>query len=142
LTPTFLSSPCSIQLPGPATTNFDDPPTNRRFANRLSVGWGDLYDPTDPDNESNIAGLDRSSLYWLRQTVDPENRITETDETNNSFEVLIDLRGSGAILNPDGSFVQPVPEPSTLACLICAARASLVLSRRRLRKRQGVGGLE
>jgi len=131
----------TTQLPGPSLPNFDDPPTNRRFANRLSVGWGDLYDPTDPDNEINIAGVDRNSLYWLRQTVDPLNRIMESDETNNSFEVLIDLSvdRSGAVLNNDGSFVQPVPEPSTLACLICAAGSSLVLSRRRWRKRRAVG---
>jgi len=73
-----------------------------------------------------------------KKEVDPLNRIRETDETNNSFEVLIDLssNNSGAIMNNDGSFVQPVPEPTTLAYLLCSAGASLALSRQRRRKRR------
>ncbi len=122
-------------LPG-TTPNTEIESPNNFFQLRISPGFGDLYIANDPGNEIDIAGVDRDAgFYWLRQTVDPENRIAESNEDNNSFEVLIDLRGSGAILDGNGSFVQPVPEPGTLAYLACLGVSSLALSRRRWRKR-------
>jgi Lysyl oxidase len=95
-----------VHLPGYGST---DPQTsdNQAIQQRLSVGYGDLYSASTPLQSINISGVPIGPRYWLRQTVDPENRIHETDETNNSFEILIDLAHPGEAITFAGQFVQP-----------------------------------
>lgn len=74
---------------------------------RISVGWADLYTAGTPGQFLDISGVPAGPSYWLRQTVDPSNRIQESDETNNSFEILIDLNTPGEAIMVAGQFVQP-----------------------------------
>ena len=75
------------------------------------MGWADMYSAGSSGQLLNIAGVPVGPRYWLRQTVDPNNRIHETDETNNSFEILIDLTRPGEAFISDGQFVQPGDRP-------------------------------
>ncbi len=73
----------------------------------VSVGHGDVYNFGTAGQSFSVAGVP-VGLYWLRQTVDPRNVIRETDETNNAFEILLDLSQPGrAILADNGSFIRP-----------------------------------
>ncbi len=77
---------------------------------RIGVGWADLYRSGSLGQFIDITGVPAGPLYWLRQHVDPANRITETDETNNSYEVLIDLSNPGFAIRrgyQTGTFFQP-----------------------------------
>ena len=94
-------------LPG-----FDNPPRyttveGQASQQRISVGWADLYGAGSNGQFIDITGVTAGPLYWLRQTVDPTNKIMETDETNNSFEILIDLNNPGEALTFAGEFIQP-----------------------------------
>lgn len=92
-------------LPGFSTPNYSSP--DQTIQQRVSVGWADMYGAGTSGQFLDITGIPAGPLYWLRQNVDPENRIHETDETNNSYEVLIDLNKPGEALMFAGSFVQP-----------------------------------
>ncbi|QDV79285.1 hypothetical protein K2D_28980 [Planctomycetes bacterium K2D] len=93
-------------LPG-----FDSPPNytspDQRVQQRISAGWADLYGAGSRGQVMDITGVPVGPLYWLQQTVDPANRIHESDETNNVAQVLIDLRKPGEVVMYDGRFVQP-----------------------------------
>ena len=94
-------------LPGfsPSTPNYSS--DDQSLQQRISAGWADLYTAGSSGQFVDISGVTPGSTYWLRQTVDPDNRIQETDETNNSFEILIDLSNPGAAIMFAGQFVQP-----------------------------------
>ncbi len=87
---------------GPAYNSND-----QSMQQRISVGWADLYGAGSTGQAINITGIPLGQRYWLRQSVDPLNRITETDETNNSYEILIDLTKPGEAVMFAGDFVQP-----------------------------------
>lgn len=90
-------------LPGYSTSAVNgDQSTHQRIA----VGWADMYS-SGPGQSFDISGVPAGPSYWLRQTVDPTNRLQETDETNNSFEILIDLNNPGEAFMVAGQFVQP-----------------------------------
>ena len=73
----------------------------------VSVGYGDVYNYGTSGQSFSIAGIPEGPYYWLRQTVDPSDVIRETDNTNNSFAVLIDLTRPGqTFFKDDGSFIQ------------------------------------
>ena len=57
----------------------------------ISVGWADVYTKDLPDQWIDVTGVP-DGRYWLEVIVDPENRLLESDETNNSILVPIDLR--------------------------------------------------
>jgi Lysyl oxidase len=57
----------------------------------LSVGWGDLYRYSLPDQYIDITGLGRGR-YRLTGTADAENWFQESDESNNSTWVNIRIR--------------------------------------------------
>jgi hypothetical protein len=57
----------------------------------LSVGWGDLYRYTLPDQYIDITGLGRGR-YRLEGTADADNWFLESDESNNSTWVDIRIR--------------------------------------------------
>lgn len=95
-------------LPG-----FGNPPAynspDKAVQQRISTGYADLYTASTGAGGQfiDISGVPAGPSYWLRQTVDPSNRIQETDETNNSFEILIDLNNPGEAILFAGQFVQP-----------------------------------
>jgi hypothetical protein len=72
----------------------------------LSVGAFDTYNRTLPDQRINIQDVPPGQ-YWLVSTADPSDRIDETDETNNTTAVLVDLPGP----SPSPT-VTPTPSPS------------------------------
>lgn len=56
----------------------------------ISVGWGDTYFYTYPDQNLNISGLP-SGIYRLTFIVNPEDRFDEETKTNNTASALIEL---------------------------------------------------
>ena len=56
----------------------------------ISVGWADLYDYTIDFQWIDVTGLP-SGQYWLESVADPDDRLLETDETNNAARALVNL---------------------------------------------------
>ncbi|MEX0930887.1 MAG: lysyl oxidase family protein [Candidatus Paceibacterota bacterium] len=56
----------------------------------ISVGWGDTYFYTYPDQNLNISGLP-SGTYRLTFIVNPEDRFDEVTKSNNTASALIEL---------------------------------------------------
>ncbi len=56
----------------------------------VSSGWADVYSSGLPGQSIDISGVADGS-YWLEVHVDPENRLIESDETNNITRILIEL---------------------------------------------------
>jgi hypothetical protein len=56
----------------------------------VSVGWSDVYDQSLPDQWIDVTNVP-DGRYWLEVQADPENRLLESDETNNVAQILIDL---------------------------------------------------
>ena len=56
----------------------------------VSAGWADVYSSGLPGQSIDITGVADGS-YWLEVEVDPENRLIESDETNNITRILIEL---------------------------------------------------
>lgn len=94
-------------LPGYAANTPKQTSTDLTLYQRVNVGWGDMYTSGSSGQSIDITGVPIGPRYWLRQTVDPTNRIHEKDETNNSFEVLIDLARPGEAVTFAGEFVRP-----------------------------------
>jgi hypothetical protein len=59
----------------------------------LDIGAVDEYDRTD-DGQSIAIGNLPDGTYWLRAFVDPDNFITEADESNNETDVRIRITGT------------------------------------------------
>lgn len=60
------------------------------YTQGISVGWADVYGATLDDQWIDVTGVP-DGHYWLEQVVDPENNIKESNETNNTTRILIDL---------------------------------------------------
>jgi hypothetical protein len=60
----------------------------------LSIGWGDVYHASLPDQYINITGLG-PGRYRLHATADPSHWFTEANESNNFTWVDIQLTGGG-----------------------------------------------
>ena len=60
----------------------------------LSVGWGDLYRYTLPDQFVDITGLG-AGRYRLVVTADRQGWFSESNESNNSTWVDLQLKGNG-----------------------------------------------
>ncbi len=101
-------------LPGysPSTPNYAS--ADKSVQQRISAGYADMYTAGSSGQFIDIANVPKGPTYWLRQTVDPENRIRESDETNNSFEILIDLNNPGEAIMVAGQFVQPGDSAPTI----------------------------
>ena len=67
----------------------------------ISVGWADLYTKDLANQWIDITNV-ADGRYWLEVEVDPDNRLLESDETNNTLVVPIDLR-------------KPPPDPMVVA---------------------------
>jgi len=70
-------------------------------AQRISVGWEDIYDSLTVGQQIEISGL-AAGQYWLEAVVDPDNHLRELNENNNVGRVLVTL-GFGAASDPIGS---------------------------------------
>ena len=62
----------------------------------LSVGWGDEYRWSLPDQYVDITGL-TAGRYRLRVTADTHNLFVESDETNNATWVDLQIKGQGSV---------------------------------------------
>ncbi len=58
----------------------------------MSVGWIDTYEYDTPGQIVDITAL-ADGLYALRSTVDPENHLWESDDTNNSAVLYLEIGG-------------------------------------------------
>ena len=58
----------------------------------MSVGWADIYHASLPDQWIDITDVP-PGRYWLEASVDPENRVLESNESNNVVRILIELSG-------------------------------------------------
>lgn len=56
----------------------------------ISVGYADLYGAGLPGQWIDVTGL-ASGQYFLEVKIDPYNRVLESDDTNNSTSILVDL---------------------------------------------------
>lgn len=56
----------------------------------VSVGWADLYSYQLPGQWVDATGLP-DGQYWLEVVIDPYNLVQETDDSNNTTRVLINL---------------------------------------------------
>jgi len=54
-----------------------------------SVGWSDIYPPAYPEQYLDVTGL--RGCFAYRHTADPRNGIYESDESNNSAQVIVRL---------------------------------------------------
>lgn len=70
-------------------------PTQSGVIQGLSVGWGDTYHIFTIDQEVDVTGLPDGD-YLLKMVVDPKKRLIESDDTDNTGEVLIHL-GLGGV---------------------------------------------
>lgn len=62
----------------------------------LSVGWGDEYRWSLPDQYVDITGL-AAGRYRLRVTADTQNLFVESDDTNNTTWVDLQIKGQGSV---------------------------------------------
>ena len=85
------SAPYDLTLPNaaPAPSGF-----GCGEAQRISVGWEDVYDALTPGQQIDVSGL-APGQYWLEANVDPSNRLLESNEFNNVGRVLVSI-GAGA----------------------------------------------
>ncbi len=75
-------------LPGaPATRVYNSANLNPQG---ISVGWVDLYSSILPSQWIDATGL-ADGEYWLEVIIDPHNFVQETDDTNNTTRVLVNL---------------------------------------------------
>jgi hypothetical protein len=58
----------------------------------VSVGWADIYSIQTPGQYIDITNVPDGD-YCVRSTTDPNNRLVETDETDNSGSIAINLQG-------------------------------------------------
>ena len=54
----------------------------------ITPGWSDLYNFSLPGQWVDVTGLP-AGVYWLEAEVDPDDRVLEADETNNTLGRLV-----------------------------------------------------
>jgi hypothetical protein len=57
----------------------------------ISLGFADVYRKSLPGQFIDITAVP-AGIYWLQSTADPENRILESNESNNSAQILLEVR--------------------------------------------------
>ncbi|MEW5701591.1 MAG: lysyl oxidase family protein [Candidatus Zixiibacteriota bacterium] len=86
----------------------------------ISVGWLDLYSKGLPGQNIDITDVP-PGVYWLEAEADPDNKILEANEGNNTARVKVTIGGSGGFLpdayepNDDRASVdsRPVGQPNS-----------------------------
>ena len=73
----------------------------------LSVGWGDIYRRTLPDQYIDVTGL-TSGRYRLRTTADADNWFLESNNSNNFAWVNIKISGDSVSVVRYGPAAQPI----------------------------------
>jgi hypothetical protein len=58
----------------------------------ISIGWGDIYGARVSGQELDVTTL-RDGVYCLVSRADPENRLVESNERNNTHTARIVLHG-------------------------------------------------
>ena len=81
----------------------------------MSVGWGDTYTSNLAGQEIDITGLPNGD-YYLTIDVDPDGRILESNNGNNSSTIVIRITGSSVAIvdatpTPTASHT-PTPTPT------------------------------
>jgi hypothetical protein len=56
----------------------------------ISIGYADVYSRSLPGQWADLTGL-ASGQYWLEVIADPYDRIQESDETNNTSRIMVNL---------------------------------------------------
>ncbi|MBM3926001.1 MAG: hypothetical protein FJ320_08455 [SAR202 cluster bacterium] len=79
-------------------------------AQGLSVGWGDIYRSTLPDQYISIAGV-ANGEYCLFSTVNPDRRLLETNHNNNGAALRITINGSTVAASSNNSCPSSNPAP-------------------------------
>jgi hypothetical protein len=91
----------NTSLPGaPASRVYLRPELTSLDPEGISVGWADVYGRTLGDQWIDIAGVP-DGQYWLEVTVDPNQLLDESDETNNVTYAKVILKGNKARTNND-----------------------------------------
>ena len=93
----FDNSPYRLSLPGaPQAAVYKGCGTSSSLsvAMGLSIGWGDAYYWSLPDQYIDITGL-AAGRYRLRLTADAQNRFVESNDSNNVTWVDLRLKGNG-----------------------------------------------
>jgi hypothetical protein len=75
-------------LPGAPSTRVYDSADDEILG--ISIGWADLYGPNLPGQWVEATGLPNSQ-YWLEVAIDPYDRVQESDDTNNTTRILVNL---------------------------------------------------
>ncbi len=78
-----------LSLPGAPTSSV----YSGGLVQGISVGWRDIYSRTLDDQWIDVTNVPPGA-YWLESVVDPDNRVLESDETNNTTRILITYAGS------------------------------------------------
>jgi hypothetical protein len=96
----FDGKPYRLTLPGapqsPVYNTGCGTSTSLTVTMGLSVGWGDVYAWSLPDQYVDITGL-TSGQYRLATTADAPNWFVESNNSNNPTWVDLQLRGDGSI---------------------------------------------
>ncbi len=59
----------------------------------INSGWSDYYGPRLPEQWIDVTGVPAGE-YWIEIAVDPDNVLLESDETNNTARLAIELPSS------------------------------------------------
>ena len=104
------SAPYDLTLPNaaPAPSGF-----GCGEAQRISVGWEDIYDALTPGQQIDVGGL-APGQYWLEASVDPSNRLLESNESNNVGRVLVSIGLGAARGAPVGAHAVPLRSGQTV----------------------------
>jgi hypothetical protein len=81
----------------PALACGRDRPDATTIVHGLSVGWGDTYPATLPDQAIDVTGLPDGD-YTVKVTADWQNLWQETNESNQSASALIRITGNSVAL--------------------------------------------
>jgi hypothetical protein len=98
--PSHPASPANPVYVPPAACGLNQPDA-LNVIQGLSVGWGDTYPPTLPDQYIDVTGLP-NGVYRLRQTADWDNWFVETNENNNGAWSDISITSTTATIIDSG----------------------------------------
>lgn len=68
----------------------------------ISVGWADVYGQSLADQWIDITKV-KPGRYWLEVTVDPDNRLVEANESNNTRRIQVIIKEMAKPANDDFS---------------------------------------
>ena len=100
--------PHNLLMPGAsANPRYGVDPEYSGLVQGMSIGWADVYSGTLLDQWIDITGI-TPKRYWLEASVDPLNRVIESNESNNVVRILVDLTYVGTTNVPNDNFTNAV----------------------------------